>query len=166
MQTEHITKKFGTEVIKDFWIFIESLKFDSKTQESSVVRASLLKRLSPTTAGKYKEIADEFAFSLYRSVFSDKKSNYLYASFNVVAKGLQFYSECWRNPSMIEPLIDSLDQFNNFSGCLPIEDDYYNNLTTQKNSIIDDYNDYEYNTPTNGKSKAKYKDLDWDSIEE
>lgn len=163
MQTEHIIKKYGAESVKNFWIFVDSLKFDSKTQESSVVRASLLKRLSPTIAGKYKDMADDFAFSLYRSVFPDKKSAYLYACFNVISKGFDSYSECWKNPGFIESFVDSLDQFNNFSGCLPIEDDYYNTITNQTNSIIDDYNEYEFFST---KTKLKHKDLDWDSIED
>lgn len=163
MQTEHINKKYGAETVKNFWIFIESLKFDSKTQESSVIRSSLLKKLSPMVAGKYKEIADEFAFSLYRSVFPDKKSSYLYACFNVLSKGLECYSECWKNPSSIEPFVESLDQFNNFSGCLPTEDDYYNTITNSSNSLVEEFDEFEYFST---KSKPKHKDLDWDSIEE
>lgn len=154
MQTE-IVNKFGIETIKNFWVFIESLKFNPLDQDSSVVRGSLLKKLSPSIAGKYKEIADQLAFSLYRGVCYDKNSSYLYASFNCVSKGLNYYEECWENSEKIEELVKTVDQFNNFSSCLPTEDDYFNFILPSPESILEEYEEYDTIQSSNGIEKGK-----------
>ena len=142
MQQE-IINKFGKEATQNFWIFIENLKFDSKKQDASSVRASILKKISPSLADKYKQIGDELAFSLYRQVFYDKKNTYLYASFEAVSKGDDFYQNCWSNASIIEPIVESLDQFNNFSTVLPTEDDYFNTIAPTPEDVWEDYEEYD-----------------------
>lgn len=164
MQNE-IINKFGSETVKNFWVFIESLKYDSSQQDSAVVRNTLLKKLSPTIAGKYKDIADEFAFSLYRGAFYDKTSTYLYAAFNAVAKGLNFYTECWNDSDKIEELIKTTDQFNNFSTCIPTEDDYFHSVIPSPESIVEDYEEYDEIQTANGVIKGKPNRIDWESIE-
>ena len=154
MQQE-IVNKYGKEVLKNFWIFIEKLSFDSKTQEATTVRASILKKLSPSIAEKYKDIGDELAFSLYREVFFDKTSSYLYAAFNAVSKGNDFYEKCWEDDSKIESLLTSVDQFNNFSTVLPTEDDYFNLITPTAQSVLDDYDEYDEYLESVGNKKGK-----------
>jgi hypothetical protein len=154
MQNELINK-YGKEVIKNFWIFVEKLSFDSKTQDASTVRASLLKKLSPSLAEKYKEIGDELAFSLYREVFYDKKTSYLYAAFNAIAKGNVFYEKCWENPAEIESLVEGVNQFNNFSTVLPIEDDYFNLIIPTPQNVLDSFDEYDEYLESKGVKKGK-----------
>ena len=154
MQQE-IINKYGKEVVQNFWIFVEKLKFDSKTQDASTVRASILKKISPSLAEKYKEIADEYAFSLYRDVFYDKKTTYLYASFEVVSKGELFYQKCWENPTEIEPLIEGINQFNNFSTVLPVEDDYFNLIMPTPQTVLDEFDEYDEYLESVGNKKDK-----------
>jgi hypothetical protein len=155
-----IINKYGKEVVQNFWIFIENLKFDSKTQDASSVRASILKKLSPSLAEKYKEIGDELAFSLYREVFYDKKNTYLYASFEAVSKGSVFYDKCWIDSTKIEPIVESIDQFNNFSTVLPTEDDYFSINTPTPQEIWEDYEDYDDHLESIGNKKGKKKQKD------
>lgn len=154
MQKELINK-YGREVINNFWIFIENLSFDSKTQDSTVVRASILKKLTPSLAEKYKDIADEFAFSLYRDVFFDKKNTYLYAAFEAVSKGFDFYQKCWDDSSIITPIVENLNQFNNFSTVLPIEDDYFNLITPSPQNVLDEFDEYDEYLESVGNKKGK-----------
>jgi hypothetical protein len=156
MQHE-IINKFGKEATQNFWIFIENLKFDSKKQDASSVRASILKKLSPSLADKYKQIGDELAFSLYRQVFYDKKNTYLYAAFEAVAKGNEFYQNCWNTASLIEPIVESLDQFNNFSTVLPTEDDYFNTIAPTPEDVWEDYEEYDFRNESLGNKKGKKK---------
>jgi hypothetical protein len=159
MQQE-IINKYGKEVVQNFWIFIESLKFDSKKQDSSTVRSSILKKISPSTAKKYKDLGDELAFSLYRQVYYDKKNSYLYASFEAVSKGNEFYEKCWETPVLIDPLVEGLDQFNNFSTVLPTEDDYFNIIIPSPEEVWEDFEDYDdyHESIGNKKREKKYKD--------
>jgi hypothetical protein len=150
-----IINKYGKEVLQNFWIFVEQLKFDSKTQDATTVRASILKKLSPSLAEKYKDIGDELAFSLYREVFYDKKTVYLYASFNAIAKGYEFYQKCWNNAAEIEPLIEGINQFNNFSTVLPVEDDYFNLITPTPQAVLDGYDEYDEYLESVGNKKDK-----------
>jgi hypothetical protein len=151
----NIINKYGKEVVQNFWIFIDQLKFDSKTQEASSVRASILKKLSPSVAEKYKDIADEYAFSLYREVFFDKKTSYLYASFEAVANGSEFYQKCWIAPTEIDSILESTNQFNNFSTVLPTEDDYFDLITPTPQSVLDDYDEYDEFLESTGNKKDK-----------
>jgi len=152
-----IINKYGKEVIQNFWIFIDTLKFDSKIQDAATVRASILKKLSPSLAEKYKEIGDELAFSLYRQIFFDKKNTYLYASFEVVSKGSNFYDACWLDSSKIEQIVEGLDQFNNFSTVLPTEDDYFNINSPTPQEVWDEYEDYDGHLESIGNKKGKKK---------
>ena len=119
------------------------------------MRASILKKLSPSLAEKYKDIGDELAFSLYREVFYDKKTAYLYASFEAIAKGSEFYQKCWINPTEIDSLIESVNQFNNFSAVLPTEDDYFNLITPTPQTVIEDYDEYDEYLESVGNKKGK-----------
>ena len=154
MQQE-IINKYGKEVVQNFWIFIDNLSFDSKNQDASTVRGKILKQLSPTMAEKYKDLGDELAFSLYRNVFFDKKNVYLYASFEAVSKGLDFYEKCWENSSLIEPLVENIDQFNNFSTVLPIEDDYFNLIVPSPQNVLDEFEEYDDYLESIGNKKGK-----------
>lgn len=157
MQENELINKFGKEVYQNFWIFVENLKFDSKTQDTLTVRKQILTKLSPSLADKYKELCDELAFSLYRSVFYDKKNTYLYAAFEAVSKGKEFYQKCWEEPTIVEPSIESLDQFNNFSTVLPTEDDYFNINIPSPNDVLEDYDEYLDYLNTNNKKSNKKK---------
>lgn len=150
-----IINKYGKEAVQNFWIFIEKLNFDSKTQEASSVRASILKKLSPSVAEKYKDIADELAFSIYREVFYDKKTTYLYAAFEAVGKGSSFYESCWVHSCLIEPIVESVDQFNNFSTVLPIEDDYFDLITPTPQTVLDGFDEYDEYLESVGNKKGK-----------
>lgn len=161
MQSD-IIKKFGKEVVDNFWIFVSQLEYDSKKKDASSVRKSILKRLNPTSARTYKELGDELAFSLYRSVYPDKKNTYLYAAFEAVSKGLAFYQKCWTQPEVIEPVVESLDRFNNFSTVLPTDDDYYSVNAPTPEEVWEDYEDYDVKLENNGNKKtkkAKLKDV-------
>jgi len=160
-----IINKYGKEVIQNFWIFVEKLNFDSKAQEASSVRASILKKLSPSVAEKYKDIADELAFSLYREVFYDKKTSYLYASFEAVSKGMSFYQKCWENALEIDAILESTNQFNNFSTVLPVEDDYFNLSVPAPQAVLDEFDEYDEYLESVGvkkgkKNKSKKEDSD------
>lgn len=159
MQQE-IINKYGKEVVQNFWIFIESLKFDSKKQDSATVRSSILKKISPAVAERYKDLGDELAFSLYRQVYYDKKNSYLYASFEAVSKGNEFYEKCWEFPNAIDPLAEGLDQFNNFSTVLPTEDDYFNITIPSPEEVWEDFEDYDdyHDSIGNKKDKKKAKE--------
>jgi hypothetical protein len=163
MQHE-IINKFGKEVIQNFWIFIENLKFDSKKQDASSIRASILKKLSPSLADKYKQIGDELAFSLYRQVFYDKKNTYLYAAFEAVSKGNEFYQNCWNDSNLIEPIAESLDQFNNFSTVLPTEDDYFNLIIPAPQAVLDDFDEYDEYLESVGNKRTKKKNKEISDI--
>lgn len=152
---QDIINKYGKEAVQGFWIFIENLKFDSKTQDASSVRGSILKMLSPNMAEKYKDIADELAFSLYREVFYDKKTTYLYASFEAVGKGSSFYENCWDNSTLINPIVESVDQFNNFSTVLPTEDDYFNLILPSPQNVLDEFDEYDLYLESLGNKKSK-----------
>jgi hypothetical protein len=152
-----IINKYGKEAVQNFWIFVEQLNFDSKTQEASSIRASILKKLSPSLAEKYKDIADELAFSLYREVFYVKKTSYLYASFEAVSRGVVFYQKCWENPVEIESLIESTNQFNNFSTVIPIEDDYFNLISPTPQEVVNDFDEYDEYLESMGKKGKKSK---------
>jgi hypothetical protein len=152
-----IINKYGKEVLQNFWIFVEQLKFDSKTQDATTVRASILKKLSPSLAEKYKDIGDELAFSLYREVFYDKKTSYLYASFEAISKGIEFYQKCWDNPLEIQPLIETTNQFNNFSTVIPTEDDYFNLITPTPQEVLNDFDEYDEYLESVGKKGKKSK---------
>jgi len=152
---QDVINKYGKEAVQNFWIFIENLKFDSKVQDASSVRGSILKTLSPSVAEKYKEIADELAFSLYREVFYDKKNLYLYASFEAVGRGSNFYETCWNNSTLIEPIVETVDQFNNFSTVIPIEDDYFNLIQPSPQNVLDEYDEYDLYLESLGNKKGK-----------
>ena len=152
---QDIINKYGKEVVQSFWIFVENLKFDSKTQEANSIRASILKKLTPFVAEKFKDIADQFAFSLYREVFYDKKTAYLYASFEAVSKGVDFYEKCWENSLEIEPLLEATNQFNNFSTVLPIEDDYFDLITPTPQAVLDEFDEYDEYLESVGDKKGK-----------
>lgn len=152
---QHIINKYGKEVVNSFWIFIENLKFDSKKQDASSIRTSILKKLSPSVAEKYKDLGDELAFSLYRTVFYDKKNNYLYAAFEAVSKGSEFYQKCWETPEIIEPVVESLDRFNNFSTVLPTEDDYFSVNSPTPEDVWDEYEEYDDHMESSGVKKGK-----------
>ena len=156
MQQELINK-YGKEVIQNFWIFIEELKFDSKKEDAITIRSKILKKLSPSLADKYKEICDELAFSLYRDVFYDKKNMYLYASFEAVCRGRDFYENCWIQPELIEPLAESLDQFNNFSTVLPTEDDYFYVNPPTPEDVLDGFDEYDEYLESIGNKKGNKK---------
>lgn len=152
---QDIINKYGKETVQSFWIFIEKLAFDSSKQDAVSVRASILKQLPPFVAERYKDMADEFAFSLYRDVFYDKKNIYLYASFEAVSKGLSFYEKCWHNESILEPIIEKIDQFNNFSTVLPTEDDYFNIIQPSPQNVLDDFEEYDIYLESLGNKKGK-----------
>lgn len=152
---QDIINKYGKEAVQNFWIFIENLKFDSKTQDASSVRASILKILSPSVSEKYKDIADELAFTLYREVFYDKKNVYLYAAFEAVSKGNTFYQSCWDNSAIIEPFVESIDQFNNFSTAIPTEDDYFNLILPCPQNVLDEFDEYDVYLESLGNKKDK-----------
>lgn len=154
MQKELINK-FGKEVVNNFWIFIEQLRFDSKKQDAISIRSSLLKSLTPSLADKYKNLGDELAFSLYREVFYDKKNSYLYASFEAISKGYSFYQRCWESPEIIDPIVESLDQFNNFSTVLPTEDDYFSINSPTPQEVWDEYENYDEHLESLGNKKQK-----------
>jgi len=152
---QDIVNKYGKEIIKNFWIFIEDLKFDSNKQEASSVRASILKKLPPSTAEKYKDIGDELAFSLYRDVLFDKTNMYLYAAFDAVSKGNDFYNKCWEDNTQIETIISSVDKFNNFSTVLPTEDDYFNLNVPTAQTVLDEFDEYDDYLESIGNKKGK-----------
>jgi hypothetical protein len=152
---QDIINKYGKEIVNNFWIFIENLKFDSKKQDALTVRTSILKKISPSMAEKYKDIGDELAFSLYRNVYYDKKNSYLYASFEAISKGHDFYRNLWDTPEKIDPVVESIDQFNNFSTVLPTGDDYFGVYVQTPEEIWDDYEDYDEHLESIGNKKGK-----------
>jgi hypothetical protein len=154
---QDIINKFGKENITSFWVFVETLQFDSTKKDASTIRSEILKKISPFTADKYKEIADELAFSLYRGIFFDKKSTYLYACFEVVSRGSVFYDECWDKPELVDPIAETVNQFNNFSTALPTEDDYFEFNTPSPQEVWEDYEDYDYKLESSGNKKGKKK---------
>lgn len=159
MQDQLVTK-YGSETLKKFWSFIDELSFDGSVQEVATVRSNIMKKLTPATSDVYKDIADELAFSLYRNVYNEKKSVYLYAAFDAVAKGKGFYDNCWKDPLSINPLVEGLDQYNNFSNVLPSEGDYYVSVMPSVESVLDDYDDYDYRESFTSKAKDNRKSND------
>lgn len=141
MQTEVITK-YGQDKVSSFWNFIDELKFDTKSKEAATARLDVMRRLSPTLADTYKNICDELAFSLVKNVYQNKKGNYIYAAFDAVSKGSEFYDLCWKDSSKIQPILDNTDPFNNFGSVIPTEDDYFSMIIPSPESIQEDFEEY------------------------
>jgi hypothetical protein len=72
-----------------------------------------------------------------------------------VSKGLDFYEKCWDNSSLIEPLVETIDQFNNFSAVLPTEDDYFNLIIPSPQNVLDEFEEYDDYLESIGNKKGK-----------
>lgn len=124
MQKEILTK-YSKETLQKFWDFVSTLEFDPASKDSSTVKKQVIKKLPPATAESYRTIASDFGYSLYNEYYSDMGNQYLYASFDAVGRGKEFYESCLGDEDVITKIVDKIDISNNFSDCFPIEDDYY-----------------------------------------
>jgi hypothetical protein len=142
----NIINKHGKDSVQNFWIFVDSLSFDSSKKASSATKQLILKKLSPTLAGTYKDICDQLALSLYKQVYAVKGNQYIHYCYEAVSRGESFYENCWTNPDVIEAIISSVDKFNDFGSCFPVEDDYYcvpsEKTSSEEEFFEDDFEDY------------------------
>jgi hypothetical protein len=140
----NIIEQYGQNSINEFWIFVDQLGFDCSHQDAEAVRVSLLKQISPGVASKYKQICDELAQELYTVVSKKKESSYLYASYEAIARGKEFYTVCKDNINTIAPLLESVRTLNHFGNVFPTDDDYYGKAPTyiiEENYYDDGYED-------------------------
>jgi len=139
----NIINKYGKDTVQNFWIFVESLSFDSSKKDSLATKQLILKKLSPMLASTYKSICDEMAYSLYKQVYLEKGNQYIHYCFEAISRGEQFYNNCWNTPEVIETIIASVDKFNDFGTCFPVEDDYYS-IPSQSESKVEEYFDEDF----------------------
>lgn len=114
-----------TNKLNSFWQFVETVGYDSNSSDAESVRKDFLKRISPHNASTYKEICDKLAYALFDKVTTKSIPLFLYASYEAVAKGSEFYNLCLSKPETVVTLSTSINAFNHFGNCLPTEDDYF-----------------------------------------
>jgi hypothetical protein len=120
-----IRNKYGKDNIRNFWDFVSVLDFNPVKKDNLSVKKQIIRKLPPKTAELYRSIASDLSYALYNDAYSDMGNQYLYASFDAVAKGEDFYESCFKDSDNIESIISNVNISNNFSGCFPIEDDYF-----------------------------------------
>lgn len=138
MQTNNI----NSNDLNNFWSFVDTLNFDSNSSNAETVRRDLLKRLTPNTAELYKEVCDKLAYQLYKTVTTKNIPLYLYACYEAIAKGKEYYSISISKPGSIVTLSESIDPLNHFGNCLPTDTDYYGSastVTAEVNEFEEDY---------------------------
>lgn len=138
---KNINEKYGQNSINEFWNFVDQIEFDCSKQDAEAVRLSLLKRLSPSAASKYKQICDAYAQELYSQVSKKSETTYLYASYEAVARGREFFTICTDNPNTIAPLLEHVRTLNHFGNVFPTDDDYYGKAPSY--AVEDAYEDFE-----------------------
>lgn len=134
----------STNNINDFWNFVDQLSFNCSTSDADSVRVDLLKQLSPATASKYKDTCDSLAHDLYRCVSVKNESSYLYAAYEAVARGRDFYTMCCDNINTIAPLLEHARTLNHFGNVFPTDEDYYGKAPAY--TVVDDidYDDEDF----------------------
>lgn len=120
-----MSKKYDKNTLTSFWTFVESVNYNSNTSDAESVRKDFLKKISPYVAESYKEICDSLAYELYRKVTEKNVPLYLYASYEAIAKGREFFEVCSQKPETVVHLSTNIDALNHFGNCLPTEDDYF-----------------------------------------
>lgn len=138
--SKSIIEQHGQNSINEFWNFVDQLGFDCSEQDAEAVKLTLLKRLSPGVASKYKQICDTLAHELYSTVTSKNESTYLYASYEAVARGKEFYTICNDNVNTIAPLLEHVKTLNHFGNVFPTDDDYYGKAPSY---VVEDDFDYD-----------------------
>lgn len=142
--SKSIVEQYGQNSLTEFWNFVDQLGFDCSTQDAETIKSSLLKKISPGVASKYKHITDTLAHELYSNVLIKKESTYLYASYEAVARGKEFYTVCSDNINTIAPLLEQVKTLNHFGNVFPTDDDYYGkaqSYTVEEDFDFDDYED-------------------------
>lgn len=140
---KNIIEKYGKNSINEFWFFVDELNFDCSTSDADTVKVKLLKRLSPNTATKFKEICDDYAHNLYALASSKKETSYLYASYEAVARGREFYTTCTDNINTIAPLLEHARTLNHFGNVFPTDDDYFGSAPTYVVQEDFDYDEFD-----------------------
>lgn len=140
-----MSKKYDKNTLNNFWSFVESVNYSSNTSDAESVRKDFLKKISPYVAESYKEICDSLAYDLYRKVTDKNTPLYLYASYEAIAKGSDYYDMCLHKPETVVTLSSSIDALNHFGNCLPTEDDYFVQATPEPyttETFVDDEDEY------------------------
>lgn len=141
MTTSDKTIKYTATDLKNFWIFIESLKFNSNTSDATTVRRTLLKMLAPSVAEKYREICKDFAMQLFEvTTLSNSDMSYLYAAYDAIAQGRDFYYDALKAKS-VASLLDKVQSNNNLCDVFPTDDDYYGSISSSGYVIEEDFDD-------------------------
>jgi hypothetical protein len=120
-----IRNKYGKDTIQNFWNFVCVIDFNPTKKDNLSVKKQIIRKLPPKTADLYRSIASDLSYDLFNKCYSDMGNQYLYASFDAVGKGEEFYESCFKDPDTIEKILTSVNISNNFSDCFPIEDDYF-----------------------------------------
>jgi hypothetical protein len=129
--------------LNNFWIFIETLKFNSATSDAATIRRVLLKQLTPTTAETYREICRNFATQLFSATTtSNSDMAYLYAAYDAISQGRNFFNDALKAKS-VAPLIEKVQPSNNLCDVFPTDDDYYGAASGSSYVVEEDYDDEE-----------------------
>jgi len=134
-----IIEKYGQQSINEFWYFVDQLNFNCSNTDADTVRVSLLKKLSPSTASRYRSICDAYAYKLHSQVSTKGESPYLYASYEAVSRGKEFYTTCTDTINTVAPLLEQVTVLNHFGNVFPTDDDYYGKAPTY--TVVDDHDD-------------------------
>lgn len=140
-----MSNKYDKNTLNNFWSFVESVNYSSNSSDAESVRKDFLKKLSPYTAETYKEICDDLAYDLYRKVTDKNVPLFLYASYEAIAKGSEYYNMCTQKPDTIVTFSTTIDALNHFGNCLPTEDDYFVQEPTESYSsstFVDEEEEY------------------------
>lgn len=122
---QEIRNKYGKETLQKFWDFVSVLDFNPIKKDNLSVKKQIIRKLTPKMAELYRSIASDLSYTLYNEFYLDMGNQYLYGSFDAVAKGKDFYESCFKDSENIEIIIPNVNISNNFSDCFPIEDDYF-----------------------------------------
>lgn len=141
--SKNIFEKYDQSSINEFWGFVDQLEFDCSKSDADSVRVSLLKQLSPSAASRYKQICDDLAHNLYVAVSVKNESSYLYASYEAVARGKEFYTVCTDNINTIAPLLEHARTLNHFGNIFPTDDDYYGKAPSYATDDAEFEDDFE-----------------------
>lgn len=143
MTTSNNVIKHTAADLNNFWIFIETLKFSSITSDAATVRKILMKQLTPSTAETYREICRTLAMQLFASTTTSMSDmSYLYAAYDAIAQGRDFYNDAIKAKS-VTTLLDKVQPTNNLCDIFPTDDDYYGSVTESTYTVQEDYYDEE-----------------------
>lgn len=126
--------RFSKAKVEEFWRMVDSINWEEGRNAESV-KSDLMKIVSPTAAETNKRIAFFYALHLvdlfkiwHRNAEDDQQFDIVYLEFaasNVVGGGKFNYDQFLIEPKFLANEVQSVSVDDNFSKCLPSDDDYY-----------------------------------------